>query len=105
MEVFVQAELRNSLANEFSEVIKGIREETWDVFCEAASQSKLDPYVALSRLLVGLIKEKLEEPDPAKVAKKPAKPKKAVKSKPKKTAKLPKPGKALNVRKSRKGKK
>lgn len=89
MEVTVQEELRNALANEFSEVIRGIRELTWDVFCEASAQSKLDPYVALSRLLVGLIKEKLEPPTKAV---KSSKPRKAAKStKTQKTAKTPKP--------------
>ncbi|MCC7422359.1 MAG: hypothetical protein IT428_18935 [Planctomycetaceae bacterium] len=105
MDVIVQEELRNALANEFSEVIRGIREETWDVFCEAAAQSKLDPYVALSRLLVGLIKEKLESPEPTKVPKS-SKPKKVVKTaKPKKAVKAAKPKLALKSSKPQKAKK
>ena len=59
-------ELRELLANEFAAVIKTVREEKWDAFSEAAVESSLDPYVALARLLVRIVEEKITDgPDPS----------------------------------------
>ncbi len=52
-------ELRESLANEFAEVIGSIREDKWEAFSGAAEQDGLAPYLALSRLLVRIAEEQL----------------------------------------------
>ena len=65
-------DIRNRLAEEFSDVIKTIREEKWDAFSEAAGEAGLDPYVALARLLVRRVEEMLDEPM-AKKRRKPPK--------------------------------
>jgi hypothetical protein len=61
----MEYELRELLANEFAGVIKTVREENWDAFLEAALKSSLDPYVALARLLVRSVEEKIAGPDPS----------------------------------------
>lgn len=53
-------ELREYLATEFAGVIKTTREEKWKVFTEAAKQSRLDPYVALARMLVRIVEDALD---------------------------------------------
>jgi hypothetical protein len=53
-------ESRERLATEFSKVIRSVREEKWDPFCEAAKQASLDPYTALARLLVRMVEEAVE---------------------------------------------
>ena len=53
--------VRERLASEFAGVIKSVREEKWTAFNEAAKQSKLDPYVALARLLVRIVEDVTEK--------------------------------------------
>ena len=50
-------ESREQLANTFAEIIREIREQKWVAFSEAAKATKLDPYVALARLLVRTVEE------------------------------------------------
>jgi len=57
---------RDCLATEFAEVIREIREKKWDVFTKAAQETALDPYVALARLLVRIVEQSLEGPDPSR---------------------------------------
>ena len=51
---------RESLATEFAEMIIDIRERQWDNFSRAAELNNLDPYIALSRLLVRTVEQRLE---------------------------------------------
>ena len=39
----MEYELRESIANEFAETIRIIREVKWQIFCEAARSDDLDP--------------------------------------------------------------
>lgn len=49
--------LREHLCKEFAGVLEEIRERKWQPFCEAARQSGIEPYVALSRVLVRIVEE------------------------------------------------
>lgn len=51
-------ESRERLANTFAEMIREVREQKWVAFSEAAKATKLDPYVALARLLVREVEER-----------------------------------------------
>lgn len=55
----MEYELRESIANEFAETIRIVREEKWKIFCEAAASDNLDPYVALARMLVRELERQL----------------------------------------------
>lgn len=72
------------LASEFSGVMSTIREDKWDIFCEAAEASGVPPYEMLARLLVRIVEEATDDgsvADSDEVA--PAKPikKKAIRKK------------------------
>jgi len=60
----VQYELRESLANEFATIIREIREHKWQPFCEAAESTSLDPYIALTRVLVRELERAIGDSDP-----------------------------------------
>jgi len=57
-------ELREYLAHEFASVMRVVREKKWKIFKAAAKQTDLDSYVALSRILVRIVEEAIDNPAP-----------------------------------------
>ena len=60
--------MRERLAVEFAGVIREVRENKWRPFSKAAKASKLDPYVALARMLVRVTEDVLgdqQRPEPS----------------------------------------
>lgn len=53
-------ELREHLAVKFADVIRSLREDDWQSFVNEAQQSRLDPYVALARMLVRVVEDATE---------------------------------------------
>lgn len=54
-------EFNAKLAESFEQVLVHVRENSWDAFSEAAAATGLDPYTALSRLLVRGVEEELAQ--------------------------------------------
>ena len=53
-------ELREHLAVKFADVMRSLREDDWQGFVDEARQSRLDPYVALARMLVRVVEDATE---------------------------------------------
>ncbi len=53
-------ETREYLASNFADTIREIRENKWKPFSQAAADIELDPYLALARVLVRMLEERLE---------------------------------------------
>ncbi len=53
-------ELREHLAVKFADVMRSLREDDWQGFVNEAQQSRLDPYVALARMLVRVVEDATE---------------------------------------------
>jgi hypothetical protein len=64
-EITMDESAKLRLTSEFTGALRHIREDTWMAFTQAADQASIDPYVALSVLLVKIVETTLGESDPS----------------------------------------